>query len=84
MRTMTTCHPNGLIEDVYASGFTRWTKNGKSHREDGPAITHGSGNVEYWINGVELSEKEFNIITLQKELNEELSTSINNLKQPKI
>jgi hypothetical protein len=83
----------------FSHGTKKWLINGKHHREDGaqywyfhgdrhrldgPAIKYGSGNVEYWINGKELSEKEFNTITLQKQLNEELSISQTIVKKPKI
>ncbi len=37
----------GMVE--FPSGTKFWFKNGKLHREDGPAIIRDDGNVEYWI-----------------------------------
>jgi hypothetical protein len=81
---MTTIHKNGTIEDVYDNGYIRWSKNGKNHREDGPAIIHCNGNLEYWIDGIEISEKKFNTRVLQSQLNQELSKSEIKTKQLKI
>lgn len=30
---------------------TCWKRNGRYHREDGPAIVHINGDLEWWING---------------------------------
>ena len=35
-------------------------KDGKRHREDGPAIEWADGAKEWYLNGVMLTEKEFN------------------------
>ena len=36
---------------IYPDGIEYWYKNGKWHKEDGPAIIHPDG-IEYWfING---------------------------------
>ena len=46
------------IED--ADGSAEWYQNGRLHRTDGPAIKWDD-NDEWWcINGVQLSEAEFN------------------------
>lgn len=41
----------GIVE--YADGEKEWRKNGKSHREDGPAIinTVGNGDNQWFLNG---------------------------------
>jgi len=36
---------NGLVE--YPDGSKRWGRNGKIHRDDGPAIEYTSG-TKYW------------------------------------
>ena len=39
--------------------------NGKLHCFTGPAVTHENGDVEYWINGKQYSEKDFFLVTKQ-------------------
>ncbi len=39
-----------------------WFANGVPHREDGPAFVYEDGTEEYWLNGVEYSEEEFNAL----------------------
>ncbi len=39
----------GIIESE--DGSKVWLKNGKKHREDGPAIEFMNGNKEWWIKG---------------------------------
>jgi hypothetical protein len=58
-----------------------WYLYGKRHREDGPAIEMKDGDKAWYLNGKELSEKEFNSIALEKELNKDLS--INETKKVK-
>ena len=41
-------------------GGRRWYQNGQLHREIGPAIEWWNGSVEWWLNGVQLTESEFN------------------------
>lgn len=45
---------------IFSSFYWRkvWRKNGKIHRPDGPAVVNRDGTVEYWINGIELTEYE--------------------------
>ena len=39
----------------------RWRyQNGKLHRTDGPAIELSNGGMEWWIDGEELTQAEFN------------------------
>jgi len=45
---------NGLKADKY--GNKRWYKNGKWHREDGPAVEENNGTYfEYWLDGKKLN-----------------------------
>ena len=61
-----------------------WYKHDKRHREDGPAFkTTDNGNnmrYEWWLEGIQYTEEEFNVYLekkkLKKSLNEELN--INN------
>lgn len=39
----------GIVE--YENRTKYWRKNGKLHREDGPAIEEINGHKEWWING---------------------------------
>ena len=45
---------------VYEDGDRCWYQNGKLHRLDGPAIEWADGTRQWWINGKQLSEEEFN------------------------
>lgn len=36
-----------------------WYLNGNLHREDGPAVEWCDGYKEWWLNGHELSEKQY-------------------------
>jgi hypothetical protein len=45
----------------YANEDKSWYMHGVHHRTDGPAIIWGdTGRKEWWVNGVELTEKQFN------------------------
>ena len=44
----------------YANGGKRWYQNDQYHRIDGPAVVDFNGHMEWHINGVRLSEAEFN------------------------
>ena len=39
---------------------TKWTLNGKFHREDGPAVEGADGTREWYNRAVKFSEEEFN------------------------
>jgi len=42
----------GTIETTkYPNGTRKWWRNGKLHREDGPAIEWANGGKEWWRNG---------------------------------
>jgi hypothetical protein len=121
-------HGDGVTH-TYKDGTVKWYKNGKLHKEDGPAITFFFGQKEWWINGQkhrddgpaiikadgseywlqhgkphredgpaviykytkgwyldgeEISEEQFKVFVLQKELNRELSTNPNISKKIKL
>jgi hypothetical protein len=46
-----------LIE--YENGTKIYFKNGLRHREDGPAVIYHNGYVEYFLNGISISEKKY-------------------------
>ena len=48
----------------------KWYKNGKYHREDGPAIEWADGSKEWWVNG------ELKKIVLEKYLGKKLPKCI--------
>jgi len=53
-----------------------WYKNGKKHREDGPAEEWDDGFKEWWLNGIEYSKEEYlNIINVKNK-----KKILNNLK----
>ena len=49
-------------------GHYYWYLNGKLHREDGPAVEFSDGIKLWYLNGVNLTEAEFNARTKAKEL----------------
>ena len=57
---------------VDSLGTVSCYKNGKLHREDGPAIEYANGSKEWWLNGVEYTEELFNKIQLNKKLQSKL------------
>ena len=50
------------------SGNHYWFLNDKLHREDGPAVEFADGIKLWYLNGVNLTETEFNARTKAKEL----------------
>lgn len=52
-------HNIGSPAIEFADGATWWIQNGQFHREDGPAVIEADGNIEYWLNGIEISEETF-------------------------
>lgn len=53
---------------VSDNGSKLWFLNGKRHREDGPAIEWFDGTQEWYLNGVKLTEEEFNARNKVKEV----------------
>ena len=81
-----TSYGKGILKKEYfPSGRIEWYKNGKLHREDAPAVDEGSTRKCY-LNGVELSQKEFDIIILEKELTTELTINkeVKKIKKTKL
>ena len=60
-KKMTCLHREDGPATEYASGTKEWFINGELHREDGPAIDW-FGYKEYWVDGKEYTEEEFNEI----------------------
>lgn len=50
-------------------GIEFWYR-GYLHKENGPAIIHKDGSKEYYINGINYSEKDFLNLYLNKNLNQ--------------
>ena len=59
-------YQNGLLHRtdgpavLWADGTKLWCQNGKQHRTDGPAIECRDRTKERYINGVRLTEADFN------------------------
>jgi hypothetical protein len=51
----------GIAEDNNGDKF--WFRNGKYHREDGPAIEYSNGDKEWYLNNKQYSESEFLSLT---------------------
>lgn len=45
---------------IFINGYTAYFQNGEPHRIAGPAIVHADGIKEYWIDGIMLTEDDFN------------------------
>jgi len=43
---------------VYSNGDTFWYKNDNPHRTDGPAIKYANGDIEWWLEGEQVTEKD--------------------------
>ena len=54
-------HPTFTGSLIDRDNDIAWVKNGKWHREDGPAIEMASGYKCWYLNGVEYSEQEWKI-----------------------
>ena len=39
------------VMKLYADGAKHWYRDGKLHREDGPAIEYADGGKEWYLNG---------------------------------
>ncbi len=49
----------GYSKNPFGFVTTYWANNGKTHREDGPAIKYYDGGESYWLNGKRYTEKEY-------------------------
>ena len=47
----------GALEDPDRSKY--WFKDGKKHREDGPAVEKADGTKKWYLNGKKLSERKW-------------------------
>lgn len=59
---------------VVDNTIRKWTKDGRLHREDGPAVIRGSGSErveEYWLEGCLVTKAMLDLHkTLTKEIDE--------------
>lgn len=82
-------HRLGAPAVELGNGTKAWYQHGKLHREDGPAVQILSGlpwwkneqhkdNIEcqWFLNGIELTEEEFNQWLTKKNLNEKLNVTL--------
>jgi hypothetical protein len=51
----------------YANGDKYWFKHDKLHREDGPALMFDNGSMHWYLDGVEYSQEEYNVLLRKKE-----------------
>jgi len=56
-------HPNFAGCLIDKDNYIVWYKNGKMHREDGPAFEYVNGDKEWWLNGDAYREQEHKIAT---------------------
>ena len=56
---------NKTTKPTYTSleGYKEWRKDGDFHRTDGPAREWANGEKEWWLDGENVSENEFNQLT---------------------
>ena len=76
---------NGRYVDK--NGDICWYKEGLFYRENGPTIERDDGSKEWFLNGIEYTEEQFNQWLAKKELNERLHQTLEekpSLKKPKI
>ena len=43
---------------VALDGYKSYWKNGRLHRDNGPAVIYQNGDVEYWLDGQRLTKEE--------------------------
>ena len=72
--------PDGPVTDT--TGNKRWYKDDKLHRLDGPAVKWTNGAKEWYINGKQLTEKEFNEYIKKQEISKEIQSHKNNRIDP--
>ena len=64
-------------------GGKQWWERNKLHREEGPAvILANNGGFQWWINGKQITEKEFNERLKRKEIKAEIQGHQNNRIDP--
>jgi len=57
---------NSPTQAIVRYGRTKfWYLDGQLHREDGPAVEHADGYKRWYLNGLCITEEEFNKITKQ-------------------
>ena len=53
---------------IYPGGTCAWYQNGRLHRTDGPALSYAVGICYWYLQGRELSEEEFEAMTLANKM----------------
>ena len=53
---------------IYPGGTYAWYQYGRLHRTDGPALTYALGTCFWYLQGRELSEEEFEAMTLANKM----------------
>jgi len=48
---------------VYDNGTKIWHLDGKLNNEDGPAVEFADGNKHWYLDGIKMTEEEFNLKT---------------------
>ena len=54
--------------EVWPDGTQYWVQNGLPHRTDGPAAIFADGTCYWYLQGRELSEEEFEAMTLANKM----------------
>lgn len=63
-------HGNGITESYYDHIITIWRKNGRKHKEDGPAVKYIGGEQEFWFNGKKHRDGDLPAVVVPYELYE--------------
>ena len=64
------------IEGLDSRGMKAWYKNGVLHNENGPAVANANGRKEWWVEGVKLTEEEFDDYVFKKFLRDSLDSEL--------
>ena len=72
---------NDLPAMIYKNGNKYWFKHGKLHNLNGPATEEIDGEKEYWIEGIKLTEEEFEESKDWEKFEEETENEIEELEK---
>lgn len=64
----------------YHMSYEEWWFEDKKHREDGPAVTFEDGRKEWWLDGRQIPEQDFEQELIKRKLNASLQESLPHLK----
>ena len=59
-----------------SDGSKEWFDEGKPHRIDGPAIESADSSKRWYLEGKQVTEEEFNLWRMKKELNDKLNSTL--------